>query len=43
MFQIEIRAKTAAGHSNTLYFMTTNFEEKQSWVSALEGVLAQVS
>ncbi|XP_042883993.1 citron rho-interacting kinase-like isoform X1 [Penaeus japonicus] len=41
VLKIEIRAKTASGHSDTLYFMTTNFEEKQSWVSALEGVLAQ--
>lgn len=43
ILKIEIRAKTASGHSNTLYFMTTNFEEKQSWVSALEGVLAQMN
>ncbi|XP_063605169.1 citron rho-interacting kinase-like [Penaeus indicus] len=43
VLKIEIRAKTASGHSDTLYFMTTNFEEKQSWVSALEGVLAQMN
>ena len=41
-FQVEIRAKTAGGSSDMLYLMTTNFEEKQTWVTALESVVAQV-
>lgn len=43
ILKVEIRAKTAAGPSDTLYLMTTNFEEKQTWVTALESVVAQLS
>ncbi|XP_042220516.1 citron rho-interacting kinase-like [Homarus americanus] len=42
VLKIEIRAKNMNENSDTLYLMTTNFEEKQSWVSALEGVVAQL-
>ncbi|KAG0718654.1 Citron Rho-interacting kinase [Chionoecetes opilio] len=43
ILKVEIRAKTAQGPSETLYLMTTNFEEKQTWVTALESVVAQLA
>ncbi|XP_045137030.1 citron rho-interacting kinase-like [Portunus trituberculatus] len=43
ILKVEIRAKTAGGSSDMLYLMTTNFEEKQNWVTALESVVAQLS
>ncbi|XP_066953798.1 citron rho-interacting kinase-like [Macrobrachium rosenbergii] len=42
VLKIEISAKKPSDQSDSLYLMTTNFEEKQSWVMALEGIVAQL-
>ncbi|KAK4323358.1 hypothetical protein Pmani_005912 [Petrolisthes manimaculis] len=42
VLKIEIRASSVSGHSETLFLMTTNFEEKQQWVSTLETTIAKL-
>ncbi|KAK8723357.1 hypothetical protein OTU49_011677 [Cherax quadricarinatus] len=42
ILKIEIRSKDAPRQLESHYFMTTNFEEKQLWASALDSIVAQL-
>ncbi|KAK7071774.1 hypothetical protein SK128_024513, partial [Halocaridina rubra] len=42
VLKVAVSARKVNGHSNSLYIMTTNFEEKQSWVMALESIVAEL-
>ncbi|XP_045599128.2 citron rho-interacting kinase [Procambarus clarkii] len=42
VLKIEIRASAAARQLNSVYLMTTNFEEKKLWASALDNIIDEI-